>query len=562
MSNGTVLAKKDAKFLYLFILFWLIFGFATNFFIDVNGEEAYYWLFGQYPSWGYLDHPPMIGWLTALGYQIIPNAMGLRFFMPILSVGMVLLIWEITDRQNTWLLIWMSLGLGVLHAASYLVKTDVPLLFFVLLFFYGYKNFLKEDNWKAIIILIVSIAGIMLSKYHGFLVVVLVVFSNLTLLKQKSFWIVVGGVTILMLPHLFWQIEHEFITFKFHLFSRKDLGFKWESVVYFFVVQPFFFGPLTGVVLFYVFLKEKTNDKFERALKFAGYGVFLFFLFLSFRVEFHKHWTSVLGVPLVLYGFKYINGDPKLTRITVSLSKISFVFLVLAKIYWAYDFLPSSLTKGWDKIHGWDSWAEEVKELSNGLPVVFESNYERASRYYYLTGEKTHSYNAASYRETEHDLLPFESDLIGKDVFWINRSDDPSKYTQHMTAFGKEVQYRIVENFQSFRKVRITLLEESTSSSKLQGKLELKNGSDHTIDFDLDDGRGVSLMIHFLKEKAEKGTEALRPMNGRIASGEVVVVPFEVLLPSEFDEIDLRFSLKIDDLLAPINSLKYNIEYN
>lgn len=562
MSKRLKLGKDDPKYLYLFLLFWLSFSYITNYFIEVNGEEAYYWIFGQYPSWGYLDHPPVIGWLTALGYQILPNALGLRFFMPLLSVGIIFLIWEITNRKNTKLLVWMCLGLAPLHAASYLVKTDVPLLFFLLLFFYGYKRYLKSDDLKSILIITISIAGVMLSKYHGFLVVLFVVLSNLTLLKKKSFWFIVGLVTLLMIPHLMWQIEHDFITFKFHLYGRKDLGFKWESVVYFFLVQPLVFGPLIGVILFYVFIKENAKNLFDRALKFAGYGVFIFFFYLSFRVEFHKHWTSVIGVPLVIFTFRYISNNPRLEKLTIKLSQISFALLVLAKIYLSYDFLPNSLTKDWDKIHGWESWATEVKELSGGLPVIFESNYERASRYYYLTGQTTHSYNRATYRETEHDLLPLESELIGKKVFWINRTDDPLKYTSYMTDFGKEVQYRIVEDFQSFRRVKIELEKVEISKNKLSGELRLLNKTDRIVDFDTRSGREVSVVAHFLKGNSQLGAVSLVPVTGQMSPGEVIELVIDLELPKEHQEIDLSFSLKVQDLPAPINSFKYHLEYD
>ena len=203
-----------------------------------------------------------------------------------------------------------------------------------------------------------------------------------------------------------------------------------------------------------------------------------------------------------------------------------------------------------------------MKELSGDLPVVFESNYERASRYYYLSGETAHSYNRASYRETEHDLLQIESELIGRKVFWINRSDNPSKYISYMTAFGKEVQYRIVEDFQSFREVKIELEKVEINENQLSGQLKLLNKTERTIDFDLSNGREVSLMAHYLKGKAELESLIMKPVKGQIRVNEEMEFPIEILLPEEHDKIYLRFSLKVQDLPAPINSFKYRFEYD
>jgi hypothetical protein len=559
ITKPLISKSTESRDWYLFLFFWLVFSFTTNYFIDVNGEEAYYWLFGQYPAWGYLDHPPMIGWLTALGYGLIPNALGLRLFMPLLSVGMIFLLREITETKNTRLFIWMCLGLAPLHAAAYLVKTDVPLLFFLLLFFYAYKRYLNKEDGLSVLWLIISIAGVMLSKYHGFIMIIFVVLSNLPLLKKRSFWLVVLGVTLLMLPHLLWQIEHDFVTFKFHLYGRKDLGFKWESVIYFFLVQPLVFGPLIGVILIYAFIKGHIRNSFDKGLKFAGYGVFIFFLYLSFKVEFHKHWTSVLGIPLMLYGFEYINGKSKLEQLTIKLSKISLGLLILAKVYLSYDFLPSSLTKNWDTNHGWQSWADEINELSEGLPIVFESNYERASRFAFLTGKIVHAYNPVSYRETQHDLLGLEDKLIGKKVFWINRTGPVADYRFHMTAFGKDVQYKVIENFQSFRAISIELMEFELVEGRLDGVVKLTNTSKSLLDFELVDGRQVRLKAYFLSGKTREGSVALRVMQGSLSAGEELILPVSIDYPLETKSLDLRFSMEVDELTGPINSPKYSL---
>ena len=100
---------------------------------------------------------------------------------------------------------------------------------------------------------------------------------------------------------------------------------------------------------------------------------------------------------------------------------VSVALFIPARVYLMHDFLPKEWTEGWDVLHNWDTWAVEVQELSNGLPIMFNNHYERASRYAYLTKDIVHCYNTFDYRETHHDLLPLEENLQGQSVFQINR---------------------------------------------------------------------------------------------------------------------------------------------
>ena len=162
----------------IFIFGWIIIGLIQNAFTEVNGEEAYYWLFSQFPAWGYLDHPPMIAFVSAPFYKLFSNNLGLRLGMLICSVLTMVVVRETVSKKDDNLLIWIFLSLLSVHVGSYHVKTDVPLLLGVAMFFYYYKKYLEEDGLRTIVLLAFSIVLIMLSKHHGFLMVIFTVVSN------------------------------------------------------------------------------------------------------------------------------------------------------------------------------------------------------------------------------------------------------------------------------------------------------------------------------------------------------------------------------------------------
>ena len=139
-------------------------------------------------------------------------------------------------------------------------------------------------------------------------------------------------------------------------------------------------------------------------------------------------------VPLLILGHEYIAEHQKWRRITKKLMIISVILIIPARVYLAHDFLPEKWTEGWDVLHGWDSWADEVQELSGGLPIMFNNHYERASRYAWLTGDIVHCYNTFDYRETQHDLMDLEENLQGKRAFQINRKRDTTRYADFETS--------------------------------------------------------------------------------------------------------------------------------
>lgn len=555
-------SRNDKLFSY-FLIIWVVVGLIQNYFSDVSGEEAYYWIFSQYLDWGYLDHPPMVAVFTAPGYALMPNGLGLRLGMLLANVLTVIVVRKTLSVKDDKVFLWIILGCLPVHVGAFLVKTDVPLLLFEATFFYFYKKYLEKDDLKTVLFLALSIACIMLSKHHGFLVVLFTVLSKVSLLGKKSFWVTVGFTVIFMLPHTWWQYTNDFATIKFHLYNRIDMGFSWESLAYYIGIQPLVFGPLVGVLVYAAVYKNRVRNDFNRALRFTIAGVLIFFLISTLKVEFHKHWTSVLIIPLMLLSHEYIVHRPNWTKWLRWLSIASIVLVIPARIYLMYDFFPKSWTEGWDVLHHWDTWGAEVKELSGGLPIMFNNHYERASRYSYLTGDMVHCYNSFDYRETQHDLMDLEENLQGKRVFQINRFRDTARYDDYYTQIGKGIHYRVIDNFRSFRKVKIETEAnelELRPGSEFSLELTLTNGYDYEVDFQQLAGKKVYLNAHFLKGLTPVATRQLELLDDSFGPGEQLQRSVRFKVPEVGGKYDLRFSIQVEGIEPPINSKKYPVE--
>src|SRR5688500_7936089 len=91
-------------------------------------DEGYYTLWSFYPAAGYLDHPPLIAWLIALGRLVVgENSLGVRLLAVISPVIISLALYRtgtlLTDRASALLaVLWYNLSLGV--ALSLLATPD------------------------------------------------------------------------------------------------------------------------------------------------------------------------------------------------------------------------------------------------------------------------------------------------------------------------------------------------------------------------------------------------------------------------------------------------------
>ena len=86
--------------------------------IGLTDDEAYYRLWALAPAWGYLDHPPMVGWMIAAGRWIAGDTpLGIRLFAVLTSLLGPLILWRSAHilfgpavaRRAVWLALAMPL---------------------------------------------------------------------------------------------------------------------------------------------------------------------------------------------------------------------------------------------------------------------------------------------------------------------------------------------------------------------------------------------------------------------------------------------------------------------
>ena len=201
---------STAQWRWLFYGGWFLLLALQASFTSLFEDEAYYWMYSRDLAWGYFDHPPMVALIIKIGYTLFGGTFGVRIIPILMAVGSIA-IWEnIIKPSNLKVFYGLVASVGVLHFVGFLGVPDSPLLFFATLFFWVYQKFLAKPDWKLSAVLAVLIACMMLSKYHGIVIIGLTVLANLKLFRSKYFWGIVALATMLVVLQILWQIQSDF----------------------------------------------------------------------------------------------------------------------------------------------------------------------------------------------------------------------------------------------------------------------------------------------------------------------------------------------------------------
>lgn len=399
------------------ILIWLLLNLVSASFTLLYTDETYYKLFANQLSFGYFDHPPMIALFIWLGSLISNNETGVRL-LSVLSVAVALYFtYRLSGVQKPVLFMVAIFSIFALNLLGFMALPDAPLLLFTVLFFVAYKRFLFNENAKNAICLSFVMAALLYSKYHGILVILFTIASNLKLLKSPRFWFASILGVILFTPHLFWQVNNSFVTFSYHLFERSASHYKFSVTLEYVIGQVLFYGPVTTLFMYIALIKNKGYNQFERALIWNILGITGFFLFSTLKGRVEVNWTLPVLVPLLIIFMKYSDIRPVFRRRFYYCAAPVILLIMLFRIQMIYPVFNLSISRI-DDLRSQKEFVQEVVSKSQGLPIV-ASTYQKAGIISYYSATFVPSLNLNG-RRNQFSLWHSDDSLRFRKVAYIN----------------------------------------------------------------------------------------------------------------------------------------------
>lgn len=523
------------------LLGWLLLNLVSAAYSPLDADETYYWMYARQLAWGYFDHPPAVAVLISLGKDWLPGALGLRFGHVLASTATVVAIYHLLDRPRGRLL-WLAAALvfaqPMLQVYGFIATPDGPLLLFAALYLLTYRAFLRQPSLTTGALWGIAMAGLLYSKYHGLILILVSVLPHLTwLLRQPGAWVAVLGGALLYFPHLYWQYANDYPSFRYHLGGRND-AYRFEYTLNYFLNQLLIFSPLLLYHYLNAYLYGVKRDRFDRACRWLITGFLLFFLYTTTRGGTEAQWTAVLAIPLIYLTYRAARDRfPAWRKRLFTLALLSGILLLLARLLLLIprDWLP--FPKPFDHA----PWVERLAAQAEGHPVVFENSYRYASLYeFYSGGEPGWTFTDINYRRSQYDLWDGDRPLHGDTVLLVGQRDWQASDAVAFPIQRREMKIRLVTDFQVAKHVELYVsgVPDTVYSGQRLPVRVTANYSDATAYADRLDLAGdlpLDLYVALLSPDDQKYFWRLSPLqtNKLMRGEETVLFEGELTVPTE-----------------------------
>lgn len=230
--------------------------------LNLGPDEAQYWSWSLYPSFGYFSKPPLIAWLIGASTALCGHAeYCIRLPSPLIHGATALALFMAARRLfDAQVGLWSAVAYLLLPGtslSSLLITTDVPLLLFWSLALWALAEMQSSRAWKWVMLLGASIGLGLLSKYAMLYFVLGVSIALVASREGRSLLLdarltMAGVIALVVLsPNLLWNLSNDLATVR-HTASNAKWGagdlFNPGHSVEFLAAQAGIIGPVAAAI--------------------------------------------------------------------------------------------------------------------------------------------------------------------------------------------------------------------------------------------------------------------------------------------------------------------------
>ncbi len=410
--------------------------------LDLQADEAQYWVWSTSLDWGYFSKPPLIAWVIALTAAFGDGDAWVRLAAPLLHGATALLLYGLAARLfGARRAMWTAIVYATLPAVTYssaLISTDVPLLFLWALALLALDRLLESPTRGRALLLGLAIGFGLLAKYA--MAYFLLGMGLLALLDRDARRVLLGRraleallvAGLCLLPNVLWNMNHGWVTAG-HTASNAHWAqaFRDPAKGLEFVAAQFgVFGPILlaalGVRL--AGLRRRPIGPAERFLLVFSLPVLGLVALQSFVSRAHANWAAtayVAATPLVV-AWLFAHGRRWLTAST---ALHGAVFAVFAAVMSGAVALPLDRDP-LDRLRGWPAVAGRVGELAGAQRVDAILVHDRALmgallRYLPDPPAPLRIWPGDAAVHNHYELvLPLTADLASGRVLYVTEADE------------------------------------------------------------------------------------------------------------------------------------------
>ena len=330
--------------------------------VDLGNDESYYWFFSQAVKLNYFDHPGMI----AVWIRIFTLNLWLENYEIFLRLGSIvgcgLSTWflykcvtTISSEKAGWFAACLynaSFYAGI--TAGLFIFPDAPQMVFYTFSLWMIAKITRDDRrWAYWILFGIGTGLCIMSKIHGafiwFGLGLYILFLKRSFLTNPRLYVALVIALALTSPVLIWNIQYDFLTYRFHSERIYIHGFSlnWDSLLTALFGQFMINNPFNMLIILFAilaFYRQKiTRLPALTIYNFIGITLGLLLLFISLYRTTLPHWSGpafITLIPLAAIWLTQISKKIHLKLIPLSLG-VNIIFMVAC--FFVIRFYPGNL---------------------------------------------------------------------------------------------------------------------------------------------------------------------------------------------------------------------------
>jgi 4-amino-4-deoxy-L-arabinose transferase-like glycosyltransferase len=342
-------------------------------------DEAYYHFWSRHLDWGYFSKPPLVAWLIYTTTQLTHShsEWAVRLASPLLYFATAYFIYAsasfLYNRTTGLYAAAIFYTSPLVTFNSLFISSDAPLLFCWSLAIFCYVHASKNDSWWAWAGLGIAIGFGVLAKYTmlvwlaGFVIYCFWYKTSFRRAFSSNTFLVLIIASVLILPNLIWNWQHDFISFQ-HTADIAKLEqnlFHPSHLLEFIAGQFLVFGPLSFYLLLHLFWRPSTSHSIEKLLLCLSLPFLLAMALQALLAKANMNWAapvyvaaSIMLARALILGYKYKLAHSLLICNLV----IGAIFYLYPQIQQGLNIEPSVRNTPFHRVAGWKPLFQSIPD--------------------------------------------------------------------------------------------------------------------------------------------------------------------------------------------------------
>lgn len=428
---------------------WMIFE------LSLFGDEAFYWLEGQYLDWSYAELPGWTAWMIRLGTALFgQHYWAVRIISYLAFISVFYAIWLINQliKNNGFSTsVMLVLGMPILAVVAVMALPDVWLVFFVMWLTYlaikSYEtNHIKD--WALLGLLVACSLNVHVRMWIWLTIAVFTFFCVFyrQLNRFKNLFCVSLPIALLgVVPVIVFNYQNDFVLFEFQFGQRHPWYFQWQNVN-FLLSQLVVISPVLLLVWVTVVVSKKQYARRHPMIVWVIITAVLHWLFYVITSLFADglrtsvHWALISYVPVLAVATAVIRNQKMVFWGMFSGGLMSLLLMAVIVTQRYYSPIADRIV---DNSSGW-------KELSGAIETLQKKHdIKHVITDYFMTGAE----------------LKFELNTSNKIMVLPHE-----KNNKHGRASQLQIMGLLLSNAQKYNDPALLVVEDSALKLQQKGK--------------------------------------------------------------------------------------------